>query len=68
MNQNNDIAKNSILELVTEHGPIGWYPLELKLRVPRDQFRSGYNMMNYLDDLIADGSVKKTDDGKFDKA
>lgn len=57
--------KQSILALVRELGPVGWYPLEMRLRVPRSEFKDGYTLMTYIEDLIAEGSVVRTTvDGK----
>lgn len=61
-----DTAEKGILDVLQKHGPIGWYALEMRLAVPRQKFRDGYNMMNYIDDLIDADLVRKTDDGKFE--
>ena len=50
--------KRAVLELVRERGPIGWYGMELHLRIPRT-FKEGYTLMTYLEELVSDGSVER---------
>lgn len=61
-----DEAETGILAVLKEHGPVGWYVLEMRVAVPRQQFRGGYNVMTYIEDLIAAGLVQRTEDGKFE--
>lgn len=53
-------VKKAILALVRELGPVGWYPLEIRLRVPRSEFKDGHTLMTYIEELIAEGSVVRT--------
>ncbi len=60
----NDV-KRAILQVLRESGPIGWYGIELRLRVPRSAFGDGYTLMTYVEELIAAGSVARvTVDGE----
>lgn len=50
--------KQAIVAILRERGPTGWYGLEIRLRVPRSEFRHGYTLMTYLDELVADGTIR----------
>ena len=57
----NDIdVKRAILALLRETGPLGWYGIEIRLRVPRSAFREGYTLMTYLEELMSDGLILRT--------
>lgn len=57
--------RQGILAIVREKGPIGWYGLEIRLNIPRSEFKEGYTLKTYLEELIDDGSVVRTTvDGK----
>lgn len=55
-----DVVKTAILMLLRDLGPIGWYGLEIRLSIPRSEFKDGYTLMTYLEELIADGLVVRT--------
>jgi len=65
MGNETDYVRTEILKLVDENGPIGWYSMERKLRVPRSDFREGYTLMSYLDELEETGFVTRNDEGKY---
>jgi len=48
-------VKAELYKLISNHQPIGWYRLELKLPVQRKYFKEGYTLMTYLDEMIAEG-------------
>lgn len=52
--------KQGILAVVRARGPIGWYGIEIHLRVPRSEFQDGYTLRTYLEELIADGLLVRT--------
>ncbi len=52
-------VKRAILSVVREKGPIGWYGIERRLRVPRTHFQDGYTLMTYLEELISAGSIAR---------
>lgn len=53
-------VKRTIVALLRESGPLGWYGIEIRLRVPRSAFRDGYTLMTYLDELVCAGAVVRT--------
>ena len=58
-------VKEKIYKLVSRHQPIGWYRLEILLPVQRKDFKQGYTLMTYLDEMVADGTIKLLADGKY---
>jgi hypothetical protein len=58
-------VEEAILGVIRDNGPIGWYGIEIRLRIPRSLFKDGYTLMTYLEEMIAAGSgVRTTVDGK----
>jgi hypothetical protein len=58
-------VEEAILAVIRDNGPIGWYGIEMRLRVPRSNFKDGYTLMTYLEEMISAGSVVRTTvDGK----
>ena len=49
----------ALLRFVREKGPIGWYGLEHGFAIPRSEFKEGYSVMTYLEELISDGFVAR---------
>lgn len=60
-----DNVRAEILKLIVENGPIGWYAMERKLRVPRSHFSDGYTLMSYLDELEDAGLIERDDNDKY---
>jgi hypothetical protein len=53
--------KRAIVQVVRESGPIGWYGIERRLRVPRNEFKEGYTLMTYLEELVSAGVITRVD-------
>jgi len=51
--------------MLADQGPMGWYAMERRLRIPRNEFREGYTLMSYLDDLEEGGFIDRIEDGKY---
>ena len=49
----------AILRLLRGSGPLGWYGMEIRLSVPRAEFKDGYTLVTYLEEMIAAGSVRR---------
>ncbi|WP_308917076.1 hypothetical protein [Jannaschia sp. LMIT008] len=60
-----DPVCDEILKVLTERGPMGWYALEHRLRVPRSEFHDGYTLMSYLGEMEADGYLVRAEDGNY---
>ena len=58
-------VKAAIYKLISERGSIGWYEMEHRLNIPRIEFQRGYTLMTYLDEMVAEGTLKLSKDGKY---
>ncbi|WP_227272587.1 helix-turn-helix domain-containing protein [Roseobacter weihaiensis] len=60
-----DPVCDEIIKMLAERGPMGWYAMERRLRIPRHEFHEGYTLMTYLNNLEEAGFIAKTEDGKY---
>ncbi len=58
-------VKHTIVKILSKQGPMGWYRLEILLNIPRSEFKYGYTLMTYLDELEAEEKIRTTKDGKY---
>lgn len=58
-------VETAILALISERGPIGWRGLEIRLKVPREEFQDGFTLMTYLKRMVADGMILETPEGQY---
>jgi len=58
-------VKAAIYKLVSDGGSIGWYEMEHRLNIPRGEFKRGYTLMTYLDEMVAEKTLELSLDEKY---